>query len=156
MVVLRPKTAIPELDRLFRVNSSAYGCWKFETSAPICSFVSLGSKNYAFITRDGLMVVKVRGFTLSNSAASQVVNIGSMQNMLKDLLAGKPSELIVESFNMRFQRQEQTMHNKITKKRYTNQTFNKRLLFPDECGRYVETVPFGARHTNYADVNRIN
>ena len=63
------------------------GQWKDELEGDIITeFVSGGSKNYAYQTRGGNSVCKVRGFTL-NVRGSAILNFQSMkQNILDELL----------------------------------------------------------------------
>ena len=50
----------------------------------ITDFVSLGPKNYAYLTAEGESVVKVKGFTLSYHA-SRYINFHSMCDMVDDI-----------------------------------------------------------------------
>ena len=143
----------------FQLGSPAYGAWKEETSTPIASFVSLGPKNYSATTRGRdeepkiakETMVKARGFTLSNANAKQALNHEAMRTMLLDFLKDKTREVTIKSWRPKYHRDDQKLVSTIITKKYTNRTFDKRMVFPDRCGRYVASVPFGAKSLEYTD-----
>ena len=74
-----------------------------------------------------------------------------MRSLLLDYLDGVEREVVVKSWRPRYNRTEQKLISTIITKKYRNEPSNKRMIFRESCGRYVSTVPFGAKHTNYAD-----
>ena len=159
VIVKVPLDKLPMVRERFRINSSAYGAWKEETSTPIASFVSLGPKNYSLITRGRdeapkiakETVVKARGFTLRNAVAKEALNHKTMRTMLLDFLKNKTREVTIKSWRPKYDRNDQKLVSTVITKKYTNRTYDKRMVFPDRCGKYVATVPFGAKSLKYTD-----
>ena len=155
-----PKEALPLVRDRFRIGSSAYGAWKAETATPLASFVSLGPKNYSLVSRGREespkiakeTLVKARGFTLGNAEAKKALNHVAMRSMLLDYLKGRRREVTIQSWRPCYKRRDQKLVSTEINKCYTNQTYDKRMVFPHSCGRYVATVPFGAKSTKYTDV----
>ena len=134
-----------------KLGSAAYGAYKFETKTPLIKFVALGPKNYAYETQDGETTVKTRGFTLSNAAALNEVNLPAMQAMLTDHLRGLKSVKAVRGKNIRVKRSTHTVHTVNTTKTYRNDIFDKRNLDTRSDGRRFETIPWGAANDDYQD-----
>lgn len=136
------------------MNSTKYNAYKDETATPIYSFASLGSKNYSYETQDGETVVKTRGFTLLSPSAKQTLNHGVMKEMLLKFLRGESEEVKSKNFHMKLDRKTQSIYSTTMTKRYTNRTFDKRMLTEKILGRHTEnvvTLPFGLKHLNFAD-----
>ncbi len=144
----------------FRLGSPAYGHYKMETKSPIATYASLGPKNYSYVTTgekengdvvEVEKVVKVRGLTLNNASALEVVNHGAMKELITGFLADNYRELESENFSMKVDRANLTVQNTVVKKKYHNRGFDKRWVCnnPDS---YITSYPFGIKHTEFADI----
>ena len=154
IIFLVAKDRRAEVESILNVGSAAYGGYKFETDGGLIVFVTLGPKNYAYTTSNGLQVVKTRGFTLTNKAALDVLNADSMRSMLREHLAGKATRVEVACRRIAINRRRQSLHSVDVVKKYRNDVFDKRAVVSNanpEENPYVETMPFGARHRGYAD-----
>ncbi len=58
----------------------------------------------------------------------------------------------VDMFTMRTDPRRGFVENRIVTKSYANNIFDKRYINPDLLDSTVTTVPFGAKHANFADV----
>ena len=96
-------------------------------------------------------MVKMRGFTLSNAAALDEVNLPAMQTMLIDHLRGLKSIKTVRGRDIRVKRATHTVHTVNTAKTYRNDIFDKRNLDTRSDGRRFETIPWGATNDDYQD-----
>ena len=75
-----------------------------------------------------------------------------MRTLLLRYLAGQSDEVMIRSWRPRYRRREQEMFSTVVPKKYTNGTYDKRMVMPKSCGKYVAPVPFGARSEQYTDV----
>ena len=153
-----PRDKLKLVNSCLRVGSPAYGAYKSETRSPISTFVTLGPKNYAFVTKDGQSEVKTRGFTLNNAAALEVLNQDSMRDLLRSWLRGQKEFLNVMSTRIKINRKEHSLHTETFEKIYKNDNFDKRSIRLDGEKNplpFVETAPFGAKHYAYEDVPKM-
>ena len=103
----------------------------------IIEFVGCGAKNYAYKLNTGQVVCKVRGFSL-NYAASQVVNLDSMRQVLEEWRHKlKPTEILTYKTMI--------SRDKYSTRVYTHQlaksyglVYNKRVVSDD-----YSTLPYG-------------
>jgi hypothetical protein len=140
----------------FKLGSPSYGFYKEETVGDIISYCSLGCKNYSLVTDADEHIVKVRGFSLSGKHARDLLTAKTIREMTEAFLKRELREQTTEQFSMRINRQRCTVTNAVLKKKYTNKTFDKRFVIVSDLEQnpHGETVPFGAKHTNYSDVKR--
>ena len=121
------------------------GQWKDELEGDIITeFVSGGSKNYAYQTRGGNSVCKVRGFTL-NIRGSNILNFQSMKkNILDELYIPQDSRRnlnIVTPYH--FQRDvEKKQIRVVPRVKQYGLVFNKRVLNTNAF-----SYPYGYRRT---------
>jgi len=141
---------IAAIEKEFSMGSKAYNAYKYETTKEITSFVSLGAKNYCYVTETGESVVKVRGFTLTNNRARSVLNYASMRDMLEHLVSENRKILTTKHFCMRIDRKTLTIKNSTLEKKYRSDCYDKRIIDTSDH-RSVTTMPFGACHLQYDD-----
>ncbi len=101
-------------------------------------FVSCGPKNYAYKVNTGQVACKVRGFSL-NHRASLIINFESMKQSLFGWINKAPIELITVKTEIRRDKHESQVYNRVIAKHY-GVVYDKRRILPD-----LTTVPFGYR-----------
>ena len=140
------------MEREFRMGEKAYGAYKYETDSCIVNFVTLGAKNYAFVTLKGSHETKVRGFVLAGEAASGVVNYSSMSLLLEKFVRGIKDSVSARHFTMRIDRKQCKVKNMEMVKKYSNDVYDKRFV-PDGIGDdNFTTYPFGLKNDDFSDV----
>ena len=145
-----------QLEKQFSMGSKAYNAYKYETSAPIKSFVTLGAKNYSYVTHSGETSVKVRGFTLESKTAKGDINHEVMKDLLDKFVHKQIESTYTNTFRMKIDRKTQTVKNSTIKKKYSNNVFDKRNVIAPETknnSTYL-TLPFGLVHEDFADISR--
>jgi hypothetical protein len=149
-----PRDEVTQFEVETRLDSPVYGLYKKETKGDILSFCSLGCKNYSIVTDAGERIIKVRGFSLSGDQTRQLLTPEKMKAMTEAFLRKEASEEVAHQFSMKVDRHRCTVTNKVLQKKYSNQTFDKRFISDRdlETNPFAETIPFGARHTNYSDL----
>ena len=140
------------ISEAFNMGSKAYGAYKFETDSRIVRFATLGAKNYAYMTASGKIVVKVRGFVLTNKEAARAVNLDSMWDMLTKFARGERETVSATHFSMRIDRKRQEVRNTSVTKQYSNSVFDKRFIVDPDEDECLSTAPFGIKSFDYADV----
>ena len=149
------------LAREFNIGSKAYGGYKHEVSGEILSCVIAGPKNYAiryFDEKKGREeeMVKVRGFSLTNPTAIQKLNHSSMkETLVRWWIDGEVETIQTKNFSMKVDRKTQTVKNTTVVKKYKNDGFDKRWIDPQSLAtnKSLATIPFGAKHAEYADIS---
>ncbi len=144
------------LEKKFKLGSAAYGSFTNETTTPITSFCCISSKNYSLRCQDGFEKVRVRGFSLQNKTAKSQINHDTMRSMLLDAAAGIDRSVDVENFAFQLDVKNQRVITRPVKKVYRNWGITpKRFLpLPQDMPRdkFLTLLPFGIKHTNFADV----
>lgn len=141
------------------MGSKAYGAFSYETSEPIASFATLGSKNYSYVTESGETCVKSRGFTLTNTLAKSKLNHSVMKDLLLKKLDNVEDSVTVSSFGMDLCRKTLSISNVEKKKIYRNKVFDKRFIPPSSINSQLSveernrilTLPFGIVHLRFND-----
>lgn len=112
-------------------------------------FVSAGPKNYAYRTREGKTVVKVKGITL-DLATRQMITLKKMTAMVRHasgFLTGEAEEMPapVETSKTRFvlNKHDQSIHTREVVKQY-QVVYDKRCVF-EIRGDEIDTRPWGHR-----------
>ena len=115
----------------------------------IVEFVAAGPKNYGYVTRDGKVECKVRGFSLNSEGQSQLNYEVMKRNVLDEVQwpQGDPREIqVVNSSHIHRDVSTYDIYTQPQFKRY-KMVFNKRVLNP----RTFESYPFGYGEWNEAD-----
>lgn len=99
----------------------------------ITEFVSLGPKNYSFITALNKIICKVRGFTL-NHLNSLLINFKSMRDIL---LNSKFDPIISKNFKIKRSIKKLKIETTLEEKKYSF-NFDKRVIQSD-----FSTLPYG-------------
>ena len=154
---------IKKMEQKFNFGSKAYNAYKYETKSSIKSFVSLGAKNYSYVTNDAtpICVVKSRGFSLNSIAAKETITHEKMSSMLRDHLHDQYAEAKCRNFTMKINRKKATVFNSSTEKTYANDVYDNRIVMTEHFQRVTGltdnsggTLPFGLKHYNFADCDR--
>ena len=96
-------------------------------------------------------MVKIRGFTL-RSEAKKKLSLAALEDMLSKWEEGETYAIETKMFTMKLSRAEQSVTNRALIKKYSNNTFNKRIIKPGGGhGFAIETVPYGLKHDRYCD-----
>ena len=99
-------------------------------------FISCGPKNYSFRVNTGEIVCKVRGFSL-NYRSSLILNFQSMKDCLYAWKEKKPLEMITVKTEIRRDKHDPKVYNRIISKHY-GVMYDKRRILPD-----LTTLPYG-------------
>ena len=146
---------IEALKRKFHLGDVKYGAFKSETKEPIVRFASLGAKNYSYQTKDGKEIVKCRGISLNCESTQNELDHNKMYDMvcaLADPEKEHPQEIFCDSFKMHCDRQDMSIENRIVRKRYGNDGFDKRIINFDDVDNLI-TYPYGCKNLSFNDIS---
>ncbi len=137
--------------------SSAYRCFKHEMPTEILDFKSLGPKNYAITIQDKKdpekvkQFVKVRGFSLNSTYASEEVTGSLMADYIDSMLKNRYKKQPVRQFRLCIDRKTRKIYTNIFLKQYANENAcKKRVLIRGEDPVVYQTLPYGADEKMHA------
>ncbi len=131
--------------------SNAYRAFKYELEGNIISFKSLGPKNYAITVQDENdptkveQIVKVRGFSLKSTHASQALTGSLMSEYIDEMLKDNVKKQPINQFRLCIDKKSRKIFTNIFLKQYTNQnSCKKRVVIKNASPPVYETLPYGS------------
>ena len=130
------------LNTCLDLSDTVYGAWKNECPLGnyISDFTAISPKNYCLVIRDCVTnditaeVIKVKGFTLRNEKACQLINEKEISKLIEAMQKSQHSSLAIPQFQIKINKKTFQLHAKELKKMYKNFALHemKRFLAPEQ------------------------